>query len=233
MAEQEFENQKRQAAAAAAASIHNGTRLGLGSGSTVALIVAALGERRRAGELGDLVVVAASSRTEAGLHAVGIPISSLDDYPELDVAIDGADEVDPDLATIKGGGGALLRERIVLAAAAERMIIVDASKVVPVLGSRWAVPVEVTRFGWRVAERALVALGATPVLRREAEQPFITDEGNYILDCRFGEIPDPRGLAQRISGLPGVMAHGIFVDLADRVLVAGHHGVETRLKAKV
>lgn len=233
MAEQDFEQQKRQAADAAAATIHNGIRLGLGSGSTVFLIVAALGERRKKGELDDLIVVAASSRTEAALEQAGIPISSLDDYPQLDLAIDGADEVDPGLAMIKGGGGAMLRERLVLAAAGERMIIVDTSKIVPVLGTRWAVPVEVTRFGWRVAERALAALGATPVMRRAGEQPFISDEGNYVLDCQFGQIPDPAALADRISGLPGVMAHGIFVDFADRVLIAGPDGIETRLRAVV
>jgi ribose 5-phosphate isomerase A len=233
MAEQDFEHQKRQAAAAAAATIHDGVRLGLGSGSTVYLIVAALGERRQAGELRDLVVVAASSRTEAALRTAGIPISTLDEYPQLDIAIDGADEVDPALAMIKGGGGALLRERIVMAAAGERMIIVDTSKLVPVLGTRWAVPVEVVRFGWRVAERALAGIGATPILRRAGEMAFVSDEGNYILDCAFGEIPEPRQLAARIAGLPGVMAHGLFVDFADRVLVAGPNGIETRLRTGV
>jgi ribose 5-phosphate isomerase A len=230
MAEQDFEHQKQQAAAAAAAMIDDGIRLGLGSGSTVFLIVAALGERRQAGELSNLVVVAASSRTEAALTKAGIPINTLDDYPQLDLAIDGADEVDPGLAMIKGGGGAMLRERLVLAAAGERLIIVDTSKIVPVLGYRWAVPVEVTRFGWRVAERALINLGATTAMRRSGEQPFISDEGNYVLDCQFGQIPEPALLAGRISGLPGVMAHGIFVDYAERVLIAGPQGIETRLK---
>ena len=135
MAEQNFEQQKQQAADAAATMIHDGTQLGLGSGSTVFLIVAALGKRRQAGDLNDLVVVAASSRTEAALEQAGIPISTLDDYPQLDLSIDGADEVDPGLAMIKGGGGAMLRERLVLAAAKERLIIVDTSKIVPVLGN--------------------------------------------------------------------------------------------------
>lgn len=228
MAEQNFEQQKQQAADAAAALIYDGIRLGLGSGSTVFLIVAALGRRLHAGELSDLVVVAASSRTENALDAADIPISTLDDYPQLDLSIDGADEVDPGLAMIKGGGGAMLRERLVLAAARERMIIVDTSKIVPVLGTRWAVPVEVTRFGWRVAERALIDLGAMPMMRLTGQQPFISDEGNYVLDCQFGQIPDPAGLAGHISGLPGVMAHGIFVDFADRVLIAGPSGIETR-----
>ena len=228
MAEHNFEQQKQQAADAAAALIYDGIRLGLGSGSTVFLIVEALGRRLRAGELSDLVVVAASSRTENALDAAGIPINTLDDYPQLDLSIDGADEVDPGLAMIKGGGGAMLRERLVLAAARERMIIVDTSKIVPVLGTRWAVPVEVTRFGWRVAERALIDLGAMPKMRLTGQQPFISDEGNYVLDCQFGQIPDPAGLASRISGLPGVMAHGIFVDFADRVLIAGPNGIETR-----
>jgi ribose 5-phosphate isomerase A len=215
----EQEEAKRRVAVDAAALVRDGMRLGLGSGSTVALIVAALGERVRRGELRDLVVAVASSQTEAAMERAGLAVSTLDDYPQLDLAIDGADEIDGDFQMIKGGGGALLRERIVLAAATERVIVVDRSKVVPVLGTRWAVPVEVVRFGWRVAERLLVAMGALPTLRHAAGQPMLTDEGNYILDCMFGPIPDPRALAARISALPGVVAHGIFIDLADRVLV--------------
>ena len=226
----EPEERKRQAAVAAAATVQDGMRLGLGSGSTVSLIVAALGARARQGGLPNLTIVAASSGTEAALQRAGLALSTLDDHPRLDLAIDGADEVDPEFAMIKGGGGALLRERIVLAAAAERLIVVDESKLVPVLGTRWAVPVEVARFGWRVAKRALAALGATPILRSHAGQPVVTDEGNYVLDCDFGPIPDPPRLASLIAGQSGVMAHGIFIDLADSVLIAGPTGLATRAK---
>ena len=226
----EQEQLKRRAATEAAALVRDGMRLGLGSGSTLHLIVAALGERMRRGEARDLVAVAASSGTEAEMSRAGLPLVTLDDHPRLDLAIDGADEVDPGFATIKGGGGALLRERIVLAAAAERLIVVDESKLVPVLGTRWPVPVEVVRFGWRVAERALAALGSEPVLRTRAGRPVITDEGNYLFDCAFGPIPDPRRLASLIAGQPGVVAHGIFIDLADRVLIARPTGIETRTR---
>ena len=219
---------KRRVAVEAAGRVLDGMRLGLGSGSTVALIVEALGERVRRQDLRDLIVVAASASTERAMARAGLVLGSLDDEPRLDLAIDGADEVDPHLATIKGGGGALLRERVVLAAADERLIVVDESKMVPVLGTRWAVPVEVVRFGWRVAERALTALGSRPVLRARDGAPAVTDEGNYILDCAFGTIPDPARLAALIAIQPGVVAHGIFVGLADRVLVAGDAGVAER-----
>ncbi len=222
------EQAKRRVAFDAAALVRPGMRLGLGSGSTVALIVAALGERVQRGELDGLVVIAASSHTEAAMERAGLRVSSLDNYPRLDLAIDGADEIDGDLQMIKGGGGALLRERIVLAAAAERVIVVDRTKVVPVLGTRWAVPVEVVQFGWRVGERLLAELGAQPSRRMVAGQPMLTDEGNFILDCLFGHIPDPRTLATRIALIPGVVAHGIFVDLADTLLVGDATTTETR-----
>ena len=218
--------QKQAVALAAAALVRDGMRVGLGSGSTVNLVVEALAERARRSELGELAIVAGSGKTEEALRRSGLPLHSLDDYPRLDLAIDGADEIDPSLAMIKGGGGALLRERIVLAAARERVIVADASKLVPVLGTRWAVPVEVVRFGWRVAEHALRHLGTEPLLRMGPAGPMITDEGNYVLDCSFGPIHDPRGLAASLAGLPGVMAHGVFLDLADRVLVPGAGGIE-------
>jgi ribose 5-phosphate isomerase A len=149
--ERDRQELKQLVADKAATYIRDGMRLGLGSGSTLFLVVAALGERLRAGELRAIRAVAASGRTEAEMRRWGIELISLDDEPELDLAIDGADEIDPRFAMIKGGGGALLRERIVLAAAAERIIVADESKMVPRLGTSWAVPVEVVRFGWKVA----------------------------------------------------------------------------------
>ncbi len=200
-------------------------RLGLGSGSTVNLIAAALGERMQRGELHDVQVVVASRWTEAAAHAAGLPLTTLDDVPQLDLAIDGADEIEPQRNMIKGGGGALLRERIVLAAAAERLIVVDESKLVATLGERWSLPVEVVQFGWRVAEAALRRLGSEPVPRMDGTQPFITDEGNLILDCAFGRIPDPAALDRQLRSIPGVMDHGLFIGMADRVLVGGVDGV--------
>jgi ribose 5-phosphate isomerase A len=219
---------KTQAAFTAASLVHSGQRLGLGSGSTVFLVVAALAERIRHGELNDLYLIGASSRTDREIQAAGLSLGNLVDEPHLDLAIDGADEIDPRFMMIKGGGGALLRERVVLAAARERVIVVDESKVVPILGTGWSVPVEAVPFGWKVAEQALRALGAQPALRLRDAAPVLTDEGNYVLDCAFGQISDPAALAARIAGQPGVVAHGIFVGLCDRLVVAGSSGVEIR-----
>ncbi|WP_026370307.1 ribose-5-phosphate isomerase RpiA [Kallotenue papyrolyticum] len=227
---------KQHVALAAAQVVRSGMRLGLGSGSTVGLIVEALGERVQRGELRDLRVVVASRWTETKALAAGLTVVELNDVVQLDLAIDGADEVDPQRAMIKGGGGALLRERIVLYAARERLIAVDESKLVPHLGASWALPVEVVQFGWRVAEAALRALGTTPQLRRDGMQPFVTDEGNYILDCPFrlrapqaqpgaAQGHDPHELDRALRAIPGVMDHGLFLGLADRVLVGQADGV--------
>lgn len=219
---------KQQAALAAAQLVTPGMRLGLGSGSTVNLIVAALGERYERGELADMRLVVASRWTEAAARAAGLTLTTLDEQPQLDLAIDGADEIDAERRMIKGGGGALLRERIVLAAARQRVIVVDESKLVPQLGARWPVPVEVVPFGWRVAHAALLALGGQSTLRMDGGAPLVTDEGNLILDCPFGPIADPAGLAQSLRAAPAVMDHGLFIGLCDRVLIGTASGVEQR-----
>lgn len=200
-------------------------RLGLGSGSTVNLIAAVLGERLARGELRDVQVVVASRWTETAATAAGLTITTLDDLPQLDLAIDGADEIDPQRNMIKGGGGALLRERIVLAAAERKLIVVDDSKLVQTLGEGWAVPVEVVQFGWRIPEAALRRHGSRPVLRMDGAQPFITDEGNFILDTPFGLIHDPEQLDTSLRAIPGVMDHGLFIGLADQVIVGSADGV--------
>ncbi|HEY0604334.1 MAG TPA: ribose-5-phosphate isomerase RpiA [Herpetosiphonaceae bacterium] len=216
---------KQRAAIHAAQQVRSGMRLGLGSGSTVNLIAAVLGERQASGELRDVRVVVASRWTEAAATAAGLTITTLDEMPQLDLAIDGADEIDPQRSMIKGGGGALLRERIVLAAAEHRLIVVDESKLVQTLGARWAVPVEVVQFGWRIPETALQRLGSRPVLRMDGAQPLITDEGNFILDAPFGLIHDPGQLDAALRAIPGVMDHGLFIGLADQVIVGGADGV--------
>lgn len=200
-------------------------RLGLGSGSTVYLIVEALGERQARGELRDVQIVVASRWTAAAATAAGLAITTLDELPQLDLAIDGADEVDPQRNMIKGGGGALLRERIVLAAAERKLIVVDDSKLVQTLGERWAVPVEVVQFGWRIPEAALGQHGSKPLLRMDGTQPLVTDEGNFILDSPFGPIHDPKLLDQSLRAIPGVMDHGLFIGLADQVIVGGADGL--------
>ncbi len=216
---------KHRAALQAAAEVCSGMRLGLGSGSTVNLIAAALGERARRGELRDLRVVVASRWTDAAAREAGLTVVDLNDHPQLDLAIDGADEIDPQRNMIKGGGGALLRERIVLRAARERLIVADESKLVRTLGERWALPVEVVRFGWRVAEAALQTAGLNPVLRMDGDAPFVTDEGNYIFDCRCGPITDGDALLEVLCAVPGLMDHGLFIGLADRVLIGTADGV--------
>jgi ribose 5-phosphate isomerase A len=216
---------KHRAALQVANEVQNDMRLGLGSGSTVYLLVAALGERVKRGELRGIEVVVASRWTETAARAAGLPLADLNDLHELDLAIDGADEIDPQRNLIKGGGGALLRERIVLGAAAQRLIVGDESKLVPTLGERWAVPVEVVQFGWCVPFGELQKLGGSPELRMQDSTPFVTDEGNFILDCHFGPIADAVLLDQKIRSVPGVMAHGLFLGFADRVLIGTADGV--------
>jgi ribose 5-phosphate isomerase A len=217
---------KARAAFYAAQQVQSGMRLGLGSGSTVNLIVAALAQRMAQGEVDDIQVVVASRWTEAAAYESKLSITRLDDVTQLDLAIDGADEIDRQRNMIKGGGGALLRERIVLAAATQRLIVVDDSKLVHTLGEQWAVPVEIVQFGWRVAEAALRRLGTEPQLRTENDEPFITDEGNFILDCHFGLIQEPQSLSQMLYAVPGVMDHGLFLGLADCVIVGGNEDVQ-------
>jgi len=219
---------KRQAAEAALAHVKSGMRLGLGTGSTAAHFVVALG--RAVAEGLDVVGVATSEATERLARSAGIPLTTLDETPELDLDVDGADEVGPGLALIKGGGGALLREKIV-ANAAERMIVIaDESKRVSALGAH-PLPIEVLRFGLAATalavERAAIELGLSGALdlRRRGDETFITESGNWILDASFGRIPDPEALASRLDGIPGVVEHGLFLGFADLALIASSSGV--------
>ena len=165
--------------------------------------------------------------------SLGIPLTSLDEFQQIDVTVDGADEVDPQLRMIKGGGGALLREKIVASATRQVVIVADATKRVPVLG-RFPLPVEVIKFAQAVVEKKIRALGAEVELRRGADgKPFLTDENNHILDCRFGQIPDADGLARQLSDMPGIVEHGLFIGMANVVLVAnGSEIVELRVRSK-
>jgi ribose 5-phosphate isomerase A len=161
--------------------------------------------------------------------SLGIPLTTLDEHQEIDVTVDGADEFDPQLRLIKGGGGALLREKIVASATKQLVIVADATKRVPVLG-RFPLPVEVIRFAQAVVTKKIEALGAKVELRRGADgEPFLTDENNHILDCQFGQIPDADGLARQLSDMPGVVEHGLFIGMASVVLVAnGSEVIELR-----
>ena len=220
------ETLKQQTAEFALQFIQSGMTVGLGSGSTAIYATRGIGRRIQAGDLKDIVAVPTSLAIEAEAQALGIPLTTLEDHPRIDVTIDGADEVDPDFNLIKGGGGALLREKIVAQATQRQIIVVDDSKLSDQLGTRWAVPVEVIPFGWTAQASFLQSLGSAPKLRRQDNgRPYLTDQSNLILDCRFGKIEDPSGLAEAIKGRAGIVEHGLFIRLADDVIVAGQSGL--------
>lgn len=216
---------KLQAALHGLAFIQPGMIVGLGAGSTALLAVRSLGEKLARGELWDIRGIPCSREIEAEARRAGIPLTTLEDDPAIDVTIDGADEVDPELNLIKGGGGALLREKIVAQASRREIIMVDETKLSPALGTHWAVPVEVVPFGWRTQAAYLESLGAHPSLRLRGDGPFTTDQGNFILDCTFGPLADPAGLGARMDGRTGIVAHGLFLAMATDVIVAGRSGV--------
>lgn len=217
---------KRAAAERAAELVESGMVVGLGTGSTAIFATRRIGALLAAGTLRDVVGCPTSLATAAEARRLGIPLLA-DDLPRaIDLTIDGADEVDPALNLIKGGGGALLREKIVAEASRREVIVVDESKCSPVLGTRWAVPVEVMAFGWRSPQRYLESLGAGVVVRAGAEgAPYRTDQGNLILDCAFGPIADPAALGRTLRARAGIVEHGLFVGLATDLIVAGPTGI--------
>jgi len=201
--------------------------VGLGHGSTAAHAVLRIAELHAAGQLEGMLGVPCSEQVERVAQELGIPLTSLDRHPIVDLTIDGADEVDPSLDLIKGGGGALLREKIVAQASRREVIVVDDSKLSPALGTHWAVPVEVIPFGWASQAAYVSSLGADVVLRlREDAEPLVTDQGNYLLDCGFGPIVDSAGLASSLEQRTGIVAHGLFLNLATDVIVARPAGIE-------
>jgi len=217
--------QKRRAAWRAAAFIESGMTVGLGHGTTAAFAVERIAERLRSGGLVDILCVPCSEEVARQAERLGIPLTTLDERPTIDLTIDGADEVDAEMNLIKGGGGALLREKVVADASEREIIVVDGTKLSPRLGTRFALPVEVVPFAWTVEVAALESLDAH-VLRRGGEDPFLTDQRNFILDCDFGPIERPAELARRLDARPGVVAHGLFIDLATDLVVATERGVE-------
>lgn len=217
---------KQQAAEYAAQFVTSGMVVGLGHGSTAIFAVRNIAARLASGELKDIVAIPCSRQTEADARALGIPLTTLEETPVIDVTIDGADEVDPMLNLIKGGGGALLREKIVAQASRREIIAVNEGKLVPALGTVWAVPVEVIPFGWRSQADYLAALGAEVTLRRASDgEPFRTDQGNLILDCRFGPIAQPEELAAQLRARAGIVEHGMCLGMADDVIIAGPSGI--------
>ncbi len=222
------EELKRAAGAWAADLVQDGAIVGLGSGSTARYATLRLAERLRRGELGGILGIPTSEDTAALAQREGIPLTSLDAHPEIAITIDGADEVDPAMNVIKGLGGFLLREKIVAYATRREIIVVDESKLAAQLGTHSPVPVEVVRFGWQNTQRALARTGAQPSLRLVAGTPYITDEGNYILDCRYvGGIADPAGLHAALNQIPGVVENGLFLGMVQQVVIASPQGVRT------
>jgi len=230
----DMEKLKREAAARAVDQVSAGMRLGLGTGSTAKHFVELLGERVRAGLR--VVGVPTSEATRTLAEQVGVPLTTLEETPELDLTVDGADEIAPDLTVIKGGGGELLREKIVAAASAKMIVIADESKWVATLG-RFALPIEVMPFGLgatrRAIEKAIAAAGcAGPLKVRQGKDghAFVTDGGHWIVDAALERIPDPRALSLRLSQIPGVVEHGLFIDLVKVAILAGASGVRVIAK---
>jgi ribose 5-phosphate isomerase A len=220
---------KQQAAERAAQQVESGMVVGLGHGSTAVLALRCLAERISTGRVQDILGVPCSIQVEGEAQRLGIPLTTLEDHPVVDLTIDGADEVDSNLDLIKGAGGALLREKIVAQASLREIIVVDESKISPALGTRRAVPVEVVPFGWQSQLTYLQSLGAQATVRqangRTNEALFRTDNDNLVLDCEFGPIHEPAQLAARIRERTGVVEHGLFLGLATEVIVAGRNGV--------
>jgi ribose 5-phosphate isomerase A len=224
------EDAKQLAAARALELVSPGMRLGLGTGTTAAHFVNLLGGRVAQGL--QVLCVPTSERTRTQAELLSIPLSTIDATPELDLTVDGADEFDPQLRLIKGGGGAHLREKIVAAASKRMIVITDISKAVTTLG-KFPLPVEVNVFGLEVTKRAILREAVTAgckgdvLLRKNPSgHPYISDNGHFILDCFFGAIPDPDQLAARLASVPGVVEHGLFIGLAKAVVCAGPDGVE-------
>ena len=218
---------KKEAAQAAAQLVQDGMIVGLGTGTTAAYLVTELG-RRVAEEGLRFTGVPTSERTAEQARNLGIPLTTLADQNEIDLTIDGADEVQlGTLSLIKGHGGALLREKIVAAASKRMAVVVDETKLVKRLGSTLAVPVEVVPFGWQATERKLRAMGAGPELRPGVDgKPYVTDGGHYILDCAFGSMADPKKVARELDETVGVVEHGLFLGFAKQVFVGGPRGVK-------
>jgi len=221
---------KKAAARAAAELVKPGMRLGLGTGSTAYHFVEAVGELVRNGL--EVTCVPTSEATQAHAEKLGIPLSSLDETPQLDLTVDGADELDDQLRLIKGGGGALLREKIVATASDRMVVIADDSKLSETLGSH-PLPVEVVRFGLRATMRLIEALAAEAgcegdirLRPGQGDLPYVTDQGNLIVDCAFHKIAEPEVLAFALKRVPGVVEHGLFLGLADLAIIAGAGGVQ-------
>ncbi|WP_370930934.1 ribose-5-phosphate isomerase RpiA [Bartonella sp. DGB1] len=226
---------KEKAAQTAVSLVKNNMKLGIGTGSTVDFFVKLLAKEIQKGL--KIVGVATSEQTAALCRSLTVPLTTLEEHPVLDLTIDGADEVDPNLQLIKGGGGALLREKITAFASKEMVVIIDESKKVNQLGN-FPLPIEVNRFGWKATKTALqqlaekFSLTGDIILRHQASIPFITDEGHYILDAHWSKLSELKILAAKLEQIPGVVQHGLFIDMATKVIVAQPNGDIKIIEAK-
>jgi ribose 5-phosphate isomerase A len=217
---------KKEAGQAVVDFIESGMVLGLGTGSTTSYALEEIGRRIKSGKLRDIVGIPSSIQTEKIARGLGISLTTFDEFQEIDLTIDGADEVDPELNLIKGGGGALLREKILAQASKRNIIIVDESKLSPRLGTHWPVPIEVIPFAWKLVEKFLTSLGGEARLRiNDDGNPYTTDQDNFILDTKFGPISDLEGLASNLSNKAGIVEYGLFLGTASEVIVAGANGI--------
>ncbi|MCM3568474.1 ribose-5-phosphate isomerase RpiA [Neobacillus mesonae] len=214
---------KKAAGDKAAEFVQDGMVLGLGTGSTVYWTLKRLGEWVNEGL--DIKGIPTSTQTEDWAKEFNIPLTNFSEVQSLDLAIDGADEIDPDFNLIKGGGGALLREKLVAMQAKKVMIIADESKMVSQLG-KFPLPVEVVPFGWETTSQRIATLGVTPILRKKEGQTFVSDNGNYILDCPFGSISNPADLHKELKLLSGVVETGLFLGMTDTVIIGGEEDVK-------
>lgn len=218
---------KRLSAETAANLVQSNSIVGLGTGSTAVYAVKRIGERLASGELENVVGIATSRRTEAEAHQYGVPLTTFAEHPAIDITIDGADEIDPQCNLIKGGGAALLREKIVAQASKRLIIVADESKLVKQLGENWALPVEVLVYGAESQRAYLERLGAVVSIRKSADgHLFHTAQGNLIFDCQFGLIADPFLLARQLDARAGIVEHGLFLEMAEQVIVAGPLGIK-------
>jgi ribose 5-phosphate isomerase A len=221
------EDAKRRAAGTAASHVESGSVIGLGTGSTALYFIRAVGSLLRSGEISDILAVPTSRRTEAEAKGTGIPLTSLDEHPEIDLAVDGADQLNEALDAIKGGGGALLREKVIASASKTYIIIIDEGKLTPRLGEGFPLPIEVLPFSLGSVKLKAKKMGANVSLRavRGGAEPYVTDNGNYVMDADFGYIAEPRVLEAELKGIPGVLETGLFLGYTDLAYVGTPEGV--------
>jgi len=218
---------RKMAAEEAVKYVKNGMVIGLGTGRTASYALKFISDLLHSGRLKDIIGIPSSIKTAKKAHDLGIPLTNLDDHPIIDLTIDGADEIDPQLNLIKGGGGALLREKILAQASKKLVIIADEEKYVPKLGTKWAVPVEVIPFAWKTEMIFLETLGATVKIRLcDDGSIYKTDQDNYILDCRFGPLENPYKIAEKLNSRAGIMEHGLFLDITSEAIIAGQDGIK-------